>query len=148
MSVSHQQLRGASSQGFQALDGFAPGAIYSDAVRIDLPGGGLVLVSGKTGTSNDAIRAGAMKEQTQQVFENIEATLVNEGGALRDIVRMRIFVTEIDSASVRAVHEVRADLFEAGRYPASTLVQVSGFIRPEAKIEIEVDAFIGTTCAS
>jgi enamine deaminase RidA (YjgF/YER057c/UK114 family) len=142
MSVTYRPLQGAAGKGIRSLSGFSPGPIFSDAVRVEVGTGALVLVSGKIGASALSTPPGTMSAQTSDIFKAIEKTLSVEGGSLADIVRMRIFVTDISDEAVRAIHEVRAELFEPGRYPASTLVQVSGFVIPHALIEIEVEAFI------
>lgn len=143
MTVSYRPLPSPGTHNIVGLDGFGPGPAFSDAVRIDLGAGALVLVSGKI-----ARRAGidaepmGMREQAQGIFANIARTLEREGGVLAHVVRMRIYVTDISGEAVRALHEVRAELFDHDRFPASTLVQVSGFVVPEALVEIEVEAFI------
>ena len=83
-----------------------------------------------------------MREQAERIFADIGRTLAVEGGVLADVVRMRVYVTDISPPAVRALHEVRAELFEVGHYPASTLVEVSGFVVPDALVEIEVEAFV------
>jgi enamine deaminase RidA (YjgF/YER057c/UK114 family) len=140
--ISHLPLGGDPSQGLEALQGFAPGAVYSDAVSVALPDATFVFVSGKTGTRDGVVVDGDMAGQTRQAFRNIDATLRRLGSGLADVVRLRVYVTDISAESVRAIHEVRSLLFDPGWYPASTLVKVGGFVRAEALIEIEADAVI------
>jgi enamine deaminase RidA (YjgF/YER057c/UK114 family) len=83
-----------------------------------------------------------MGEQTRQVLENVKRVVEHEGGTLDDVVRVRVYVTRLDPESLREIHEVRARYFTAGKYPASTLVQVSGFVREGGLIEIDADAVL------
>lgn len=114
----------------------APFARYSHGVEVP-EGKRLVLCSGQLGIgADDAIPedAGA---QAELCFANIAAILAEAGLGLKDIVRINAFVT--DRAHMKPYMEVR-DRVVADPPPASTLVIVSGFTRPEFKVEIEVIA--------
>jgi enamine deaminase RidA (YjgF/YER057c/UK114 family) len=130
---------GEKSQGIDALKGTRTGAAYADAVRIDLADHTLLFISGKTGTKDGKLVGRTMTEQTRQVIENIKTTLEGQGGSLGDIVRFRIYVTQIDPESIRDVHAVRAEYFKEGEFPASTLVRVDQLVRDGGLIEIEAD---------
>jgi len=113
-----------------------PFARYSHGVEVPA-GKRLVLCSGQLGIGpEDAIPedAGA---QAELCFANIAAILAEAGLGLKDIVRINAFVT--DRAHMKGYMEVR-DQLVADPPPASTLVIVSGFTRPEFKVEIEVIA--------
>lgn len=113
-----------------------PFARYSHGVELP-PGKRLVLCSGQVAiTPDDQIpeEAGA---QAELCFRNISAILGEAGLDLADIVRINTYVT--DRAFLRPYMEVRDRLF-ASPAPASTLMIVSGFARPEFKVEIEVIA--------
>jgi enamine deaminase RidA (YjgF/YER057c/UK114 family) len=113
-----------------------PFARYSHGVEVP-PGKRLVLCSGQVAiTSDDRIPedAGA---QAELCFRNIAAILEEAGLGLSDIVRINAYVT--DRAHLRPYMDVRDRLF-ASPAPASTLMIVSGFARPEFKVEIEVIA--------
>ncbi|MER8407331.1 MULTISPECIES: RidA family protein [unclassified Mesorhizobium] len=113
-----------------------PFARYSHGVELP-PGKRLVLCSGQVAiTPDDQIpeEAGA---QAELCFRNISAILGEAGLGLSDIVRINTYVT--DRAFLRPYMEVRDRLF-ASPAPASTLMIVSGFARPEFKVEIEVIA--------
>jgi 2-iminobutanoate/2-iminopropanoate deaminase len=84
----------------------------------------------------------SIKEQTRQVLDNLKAVLEHEGGSLDDVVRVRVYVTQLDQQSLRDVHEVRSSYFRQGRYPASTLVRVDQLVRDGALIEIDADAVL------
>jgi 2-iminobutanoate/2-iminopropanoate deaminase len=138
-------LTGDRSRGIDALRDSGVPAVFSDAVRVELPGGALLFISGKVATDAAGRVVGrTMKEQTRQVLENIRAVLEHEGGTMNDIVRVRVYVTQLDPRSLRDIHEVRAGYFKEGRYPASTLVGVTQLVREGALIEIDADAVIAT----
>jgi enamine deaminase RidA (YjgF/YER057c/UK114 family) len=105
----------------------------------------MVFISGKVGVKPDGTLAGrTMREQTQQTLENIREVLQREGASMDDIVRVRVYVTQVDSASLRDIHDVRSKFWTAGKYPASTLVRVDQLIRDGALIEIDADAVIAS----
>ncbi|OSC42205.1 RidA family protein [Mycobacterium decipiens] len=104
---------------------------YSRAVRI----GPLVTVAGTTG-SGDSLAA-----QTRDAFRRIEIALQQAGATLADVVRTRIYVTDI--SRWREVGEVHARLFGDIR-PAATMVEVSALIAPGLLVEIEADAYVGS----
>jgi enamine deaminase RidA (YjgF/YER057c/UK114 family) len=119
--------------------------VFSDAVRVDLPGCALLFISGKVGTDETGKVVGrTMREQTERVLSSIKAILEREGGAMDDIVRVRVYVTQLDQQSLRDVHEVRSRFFSEGKYPSSTLVRVAQLIPDGGLIEIDADAVIET----
>jgi enamine deaminase RidA (YjgF/YER057c/UK114 family) len=101
---------------------------YSRAVRT----GPHIAVAGTTG-SGDGIA-----EQTRDALRRIEIALHEIGASLSDVVRTRIFVTDI--SLWQAVGAVHAEVFGEIR-PAATMVEVSALISPELLVEIEVDAY-------
>jgi enamine deaminase RidA (YjgF/YER057c/UK114 family) len=113
-----------------------PFARYSHGVEIP-PGKRLVLCSGQLGIAPDDTVPGDAAAQAELCFSNIGAILAEAGLGLEDVVRINAFVT--DRAHLAAYMSVRDRLF-SDPAPASTLMIVSGFARPEFKIEIEVIA--------
>ncbi len=110
---------------------------YSRAVRV----GNLVFVSGTTGTdaNGNIVDIDDPEAQTRQALRNIERALVREGATLKDVVRTRVFVKKIkDWEEIGKVH---GEFFKDIR-PASTLVQVGGFVDPRMLVEIEADAVV------
>jgi enamine deaminase RidA (YjgF/YER057c/UK114 family) len=110
---------------------------YSRAVRV----GNQVSVSGTTATLTDGrlAYAGDVHGQTVQTIKNIEEALKLAGAELKDVVRTRIFVTDI--SSWREVARAHAQYFSEIR-PAASMIEVKALIDPAMLVEIEADAII------
>lgn len=113
-----------------------PFARYSHGVEVP-PGQRLVLCSGQLGIAADERIPEDAGAQAELCFENIAAILGEAGMTLDNVLRINAFVT--DRAYLRAFMDARDRLF-ADPVPASTLMIVSGFARPEFKVEVEVIA--------
>ncbi|MGT2465698.1 RidA family protein [Mesorhizobium atlanticum] len=111
-----------------------PFARYSHGVEIPA-GKRLALCSGQLGISPDDAVPEDAGAQTELCFKNIAAILSEAGLTLNDIVRINAFVT--DRGHLQPYMDVRNRLF-SDPAPASTLMIVSGFARPEFKVEVEV----------
>lgn len=145
MNRTHISLAKDRGRGIEALRGTNVPAVFCDAVKVQLKGCVMLFISGKLGVKPDGTLGRSMREQTQQVLENIRDLLQREGGTMDDIVRVRVYATQVDSASLRDIHDVRSKFWTEGKYPASTLVRVSQLIRDGALIEIDADAIIATS---
>ena len=113
-----------------------PLARYSHGVEVPA-GKRLVLCAGQLGVGADDVVPEDAVAQAELCFENIAAILGEAGLGLKDIVRINAYVS--DRAHLGAYMQVRDRLFEDPA-PASTLMIVTGFARPEFKIEIEAFA--------
>lgn len=111
---------------------------YSRAVRV----GQMIYVAGTTSVdeSGAVVGAGDPGAQTTQALRIIEAALTELGASLRDVVRTRMFVTNI--ADWEAIGRAHGEFFHDIR-PAATMVEVSRLIDPALLVEIEAEAIIG-----
>ena len=111
---------------------------YSRAVRVR----NHIWVAGTTASdaSGAVVAVGNAGEQMRYILQKIERALGEAGASLRDVVRTRLYVTNI--ADWQAVGGVHGEFFGDIR-PASTMVEVSKLIDPQHLVEIEVDAFVG-----
>jgi enamine deaminase RidA (YjgF/YER057c/UK114 family) len=108
---------------------------YSRAVRV----GPFVAVAGTTGSGVDVV------SQARDALRRIDIALREAGATLADVVRTRMYVTDI--ALWNDVGRVHAEVFGEIR-PAATMVEVSALIAPDLLVEIEVDAYVDAHVAS
>lgn len=110
---------------------------YSRAVKV----GPTIHVAGTTAIDGEGkvVGAGDPYAQTIQILRNIEAALAQAGARMTDVVRTRIFTTDI--GKWQEIGRAHGEFFRDVR-PASTMVEISRLIAPEMLVEIEVDAIL------
>jgi len=124
-------LRFGSGTPWEAVVGYSRVVVRGDAAW----------VSGTTATvDGQVVHPGDAAAQTRQVLETVSAALERAGFTLADVVRTRVFVTDI--SRWEEVGRVHGDFFGDVR-PASSMLQVAALIDPAMLVEIEVDAVRG-----
>ena len=110
---------------------------YSRAVRV----GPFIAVTGTTALDScgQLVGEGDAAAQARQCLENIRAALERLGARLEDVIRTRMFVTNI--AEWETIGRVHGEFFASIR-PATTMVQVAALIDPRMRVEIEADAIV------
>jgi enamine deaminase RidA (YjgF/YER057c/UK114 family) len=114
-----------------------PFSAYSNGVEIPA-GQRLVLCSGQLGIAADGTIPPSTEAQAQLAFDNIAAILAEAGLGLQHVVRLNAYVTGREH--LRPYMDARNARFAAAPLPASTLMIVSGFARPEFFVEVEAIA--------
>ncbi|KAA9354558.1 RidA family protein [Larkinella humicola] len=109
---------------------------YSRAVRV----GNLIEISGTTAMDGDhLIGRDNIYEQTRFILQKISKVLAEAGATLNDVVRTRMYVTDI--SKWEDVGRAHGEVFKDIR-PATSMVEVSALINPDLLVEIEVTAFL------
>lgn len=109
---------------------------WSNCLVVD----GIAYISGMVARGADNLDRMDEYEQAKVIFGKIKGLVEAAGGAMSDVVKVTIYVTDIKNNT--KVWRARAEVFK-GNFPASTLVEVAALASPEIKVEIEAIAHIG-----
>jgi 2-iminobutanoate/2-iminopropanoate deaminase len=114
---------------------------YSPAVITE--GGRIVWLAGQTGTVDEQGNslANDFEGQARQIFRAFDATLQKAGGQLSDLVQMTVFVTDVRYGE--RLWQIRKEIF-GDNFPGSAMVTITALANPDAKIEIQGYAVIGS----
>ena len=105
---------------------------------VEVPSGmRLLFTNGQVGTKPDGVTPESTSEQTEVVFERLQAILKRSRMSLSDVVRFNIYLT--DRSDVTTAFAIRDRIMGAHK-PAATILVVNGLARPELKVEIELIA--------
>jgi reactive intermediate/imine deaminase len=132
-------VKGLEMQHYVRPDGLPPVNGYSHAVSFTGP---MVVVSGQVPLDGQGqlVGRGDARAQVEQVFRNLAAALAAAGARMDQVVKLTVYLTDL--ADLEAFRQVRDDFVLSGTPPASSLVQVSGLVNPEFRVEIEALAAI------
>lgn len=130
MSARREEIRAAGQA--------EPISHYTDAVRAEGP---LLFVSGVVPVDGAGRLVGAddVVAQARQVFSNLGSVLAAGGATLADVVKVTVFLTDVDDRA--RINVVRQEAFGEAR-PASTLVEIAGLAIPGARIEVDAVAVV------
>ena len=113
---------------------------YSQVVAVTIPGVKFLYLAGQVGLdSNKKLVGDTVESQTRAAFENVKTILNDQGGTLRNIVRMKIYL--IDMTTRDEYLKVQKEYFRE-YFPSNTLLEVKGLARPYFLVEIEVTAVV------
>lgn len=114
----------------------APPEPYAHAIRC----GDTLYIAGQVAfdEQNQVVGIGDPRRQAEQVWRNIRLAVEAAGGTLADVVKITIFLKDVRHAPAEI--SVRERLFEAGRFPACTLVQVANLGLPDLLMEVDAIA--------
>ena len=121
-------------------DGLAPPPEpYSHAIRC----GDTLYIAGQVALDeqNGIVGVGDPRRQAEQVWRNIGLAVEGAGGTLADVVKITIFLKDVRHAPAEI--SVRERLFEPGRFPICTLVQVANLGLPDLLMEVDAIAVLG-----
>ncbi len=124
---------------FEIIEGQQAHFGYAQAVRV----GDTIWISNTPGCDESLTFPDDMAGQLRQVYVNLTTTLEHFSCTFADLVDVTVFVSDIgEYTAAAAIH--RADFFGTEGLPASTLVEVSGFLLPPMRVSIKATAVVGS----
>ncbi len=106
-------------------------------------GGKMVFVSGQVAWDKAGKPVpGDLEAQTRLTYENLKTALAAAGATFEDVVKMTVFVKNLDTEKWKAISKVRSEYLSKDRPPASTMIGVQGLVYEELLIEIEAIAVV------
>jgi len=113
---------------------------YSHSIRC----GDTLYIAGQVAfdEQNNTVGIGDPRRQAEQVWHNIRLAVEAAGGTLADVVKITVFLKDVRHAPAEI--SVREQLFEPGRYPICTLVQVANLGLPDLLMEVDAIAVLGS----
>jgi len=115
---------------------------FGNAMAVDLSKAKrMIWVSGQIAFDENEkfVGKGDIRVQTEQCLKNIQAALKKLGGSMEDVVQVIVFVKSM--SGLKDIHDIRLKYFKEP-FPTSTLVQITGFVHPDALIEINAVAVL------
>jgi len=115
---------------------------FGNAMAVDLSKAKrMIWVSGQIAFDENQkfVGKGDIRVQTEQCLKNIQAALKKLGGSMEDVVQVIVFVKSM--SGLKDIHDIRLKYFKEP-FPTSTLVQITGFVHPDALIEINAVAVL------
>ncbi len=113
---------------------------YTQVVEVNTPGR-ILFIAGQLGYDPAGKQGADIRAQTTLVFENLKAAVESAGGTMSNIVKINMFVTDMQTA-LPIIREIRDKYVNTAAPPASTLLQISKLAREGALIEIEAIAIL------
>ena len=113
---------------------------YSRGVMVETPHYKRLFLSGVTSTEEAFSEDYEMTiyEQTRDALERIEAFLDDFGASMDDVVRVRVYVEDLEEPDFPEIHRARSEFFDPEHYPASSLLEVESVLLGRIEIECEV----------
>lgn len=117
-----------------------PSRQHSKAVRLS-GGPDWIAISGLVASdAKDDESDTEFEKQVRSIFASLGETLDELDVNLTDVVRLRVYMTDLTPRRVQITHDVRREVFEQGVYPVSTLLGVASLVHSRYKVEVEADA--------
>lgn len=115
---------------------------FTNTVAVKAGGVKTIYISGQVGAGEGGIPEG-LAEQADLTFKNIVEQLEDAGAGVEDVVKLNVYIKNMDTASLQPVGAAEAKYFTQKDKPASTWVGVTGLVYPQLLLEVEAIAVVG-----